>query len=138
MPSSEGLTAAVEVKAPRFVNLRFKDLAYDARTGQGKLKIFLKEPASVALAAFAVVGGSIGGRAKRSSDLVFTRVVYFYRCVRAGKVNAFSRPPQRKSPLALRRAMPLISPLGFPIVFSIQCSVFSAAHEHRRRLITEH
>jgi hypothetical protein len=43
LPSSEGLTASVEVKAPRFVNLRFKDLIYEARTGQGKFEIwFLK------------------------------------------------------------------------------------------------
>jgi hypothetical protein len=38
LPSSEGLTAAVEVKAPAFVNLRFKDLVSESRTGQGKIE----------------------------------------------------------------------------------------------------
>lgn len=76
LPSSEGLTAAVEVKAPRVVNLRFKDLVREARTGQGKSEIALKEPASVAFTAFAVVGASIGAKVNRSRNLVFAVKIF--------------------------------------------------------------
>lgn len=91
LPSSEGLTAAVEVKAPRFVNLRFKELTHEARTGQGKSEIwFCKEPASAAFRCAAVVGASIAGPSHRSRDLVFAAKIFSIQNAGAGKVNAFT------------------------------------------------
>lgn len=92
LPSSEGLTSAVEGKAPMIVNLRFKDLDHESRTGQGKFRnLFLKEPVSVVFTAVTVVEWSIVHSENPSRLLVFCREIFCIQIATAGKVNA-SRP----------------------------------------------